>query len=45
MNFDRSVSPLSMPELGWHFGYPYALGLMLTVAIVMIIYFKRKKWL
>ena len=45
MNFDRSVSPLNMPELGWHFGYPYALGLMLTVAIGMIIYFKRKKWL
>jgi len=45
MNFDRSASPFNMPELGWHFGYPYALGLMLAVAIGMIIYFKRKKWL
>jgi magnesium transporter len=34
-----------MPELGWQFGYPYALGLMLAVAIGMIICFKRKKWL
>ena len=45
MNFDRSASPFNMPELGWHFGYPYALGLMLAVAIGMIICFKRKKWL
>jgi magnesium transporter len=45
MNFDRSASPFNMPELGWHFGYPYALALMLAVAIGMIIYFKRKKWL
>ena len=34
-----------MPELGWRFGYFYALALMLTVAIGMIIFFKRKKWL
>jgi magnesium transporter len=45
MNFDRSASSLNMPELGWHFGYPYAIGLMLAVAMGMIIFFKRKKWL
>jgi magnesium transporter len=45
MNFDRSASSLNMPELGWRFGYLYAIGLMLSVAIGMIIFFKRKKWL
>jgi magnesium transporter len=45
MNFDRSTSGLNMPELGWRFGYLYAIGLMLAVAAGMIIFFKRKKWL
>jgi magnesium transporter len=45
MNFDRSTSSLNMPELGWRFGYPYAIGLMVAVAVCMIIFFKRKKWL
>jgi magnesium transporter len=45
MNFDRSTSSLNMPELGWRFGYLYAIGLMVAVAVCMIIFFKRKKWL
>jgi magnesium transporter len=45
MNFDRSTSGFNMPELEWRFGYLYALALMITVAIGMIIFFKRKKWL
>jgi magnesium transporter len=45
MNFDHSASPYNMPELGWRFGYFYALAMMLAVAIGMIIFFKRKKWL
>jgi magnesium transporter len=45
MNFDRSASGLNMPELGRHFGYLYAIGLMLAVAVGMILFFKRKKWL
>lgn len=45
MNFDRSASGLNMPELGWRFGYLYAVGLMLAVAVGMILFFKRKKWL
>lgn len=44
MNFDNSRSPLNMPELNWYFGYPLALGLMVVIAVVMFIYFKRKKW-
>ena len=45
MNFDHSASPYNMPELGWRFGYFYSLALMLAVAIGMMIFFKRKKWL
>lgn len=33
-----------MPELEWEFGYPLVLIIMLSVAIVMILYFKKKKW-
>jgi magnesium transporter len=45
MNFDRSASPWNMPELGWHFGYPLALMLMLAVAAGLMMYFRRKGWL
>jgi hypothetical protein len=31
-----------MPELGWRFGHPYALGLMLALAAGLWGYFKRK---
>jgi magnesium transporter len=34
-----------MPELGWSWGYAAALGVMAVVAILMLIYFRRKKWL
>lgn len=44
MNFDPGKSPLNMPELSWYYGYPFALGLMLATALVLLIYFKRKKW-
>jgi magnesium transporter len=45
MNFDPNVSPFNMPELRWAFGYPFAWGVMIAMAVVMFIYFKRKKWL
>jgi magnesium transporter len=38
MNFEH------MPELKWHYGYPFALVLMLAVAVFMLAYFKRKRW-
>jgi magnesium transporter len=38
MNFQH------MPETSWPNGYYYALLLMLTVAIVMIVFMKRKRW-
>ena len=34
-----------MPELGWRWGYPAALGAMLAIGIVMVIFFRRKRWL
>jgi len=34
-----------MPELEWHWGYPTALGVMVIIAIIMLMYFRRKKWL
>jgi magnesium transporter len=34
-----------MPELGWSFGYPFALLLMVMSAIVPYLYFKRRGWL
>jgi magnesium transporter len=39
MNFDH------MPELHWAFGYPLALVLMVAVAALMYVVFKRKGWL
>ncbi len=33
-----------MPELEWRWGYFIVLGIMLSVAMFMIFYFKRKKW-
>ncbi len=45
MNFDPEVSPWNMPELGWSFGYPLALAIMLAVACGLVWYFRRKRWL
>jgi magnesium transporter len=45
MNFDRAVSPWNMPELGWYMGYPFALGLMSIVALGLLWYFWRKRWI
>lgn len=35
----------NMPELEWNTGYPLVVVFMVLVAVFMIIYFKRKKWL
>ena len=39
MNFDN------IPELHWHFGYFYALGLMLTASFLLFRAFKKSGWL
>ena len=35
----------TMPELGWVFGYPFALGLMGLVSLVLYMVFSRRRWL
>ncbi len=44
MNFDRA-SPYNLPELGWRFGYIFALGLMLASASFMLLVFWRLGWI
>lgn len=39
MNFD------TMPELGWAFGYPFAIALMGIVCVTLYFVFKRRDWL
>jgi magnesium transporter len=39
MNFDN------MPELHWHFGYAYALGLMAICVVALATFFRRIDWL
>jgi magnesium transporter len=34
-----------MIELNWEYGYAWALGLMVVVAVLPIAFFKWKKWL
>jgi magnesium transporter len=34
-----------MPELSWRYGYPFALGAMATIAAVILLWFKKKRWL
>jgi magnesium transporter len=34
-----------MPELSWHFGYPFAITLMLLVGALPYMFFKWKRWL
>jgi magnesium transporter len=35
----------SIPELEWMLGYPFAIGLMVTVSLIILWYFRKKKWL
>ena len=39
MNFQH------MPELGWEYGYPFALGLMVLLTVTGYFYFRRRDWL
>ena len=35
----------NIPELGWRFGFPIAIGMMILSIIIAIVYFKKKKWI
>jgi magnesium transporter len=39
MNFDF------MPELHWHYGYLWAICLMIVFTLAVLLFFKLKKWL
>jgi magnesium transporter len=45
MNFDTTTSKWNMPELLWPYGYLFAWGLIIIIAVGMIGYIKRRKWL
>jgi magnesium transporter len=45
MNFDRRAGPWSMPELGWSYGYPLLWLVMISVASIMVLLFRRRGWL
>ncbi|MBN2330406.1 MAG: magnesium/cobalt transporter CorA [Candidatus Aenigmarchaeota archaeon] len=45
MNFNPEASSFNMPELNHPLGYPAVLAFMTIVALIMISYFKRKKWM
>lgn len=45
MNFNPEISRWNMPELDWKFGYLFTWGVMLLIALTMVLYFRRKKWL
>ena len=45
MNFNTGESPLNMPELDWYFGYPAVLMVMAAIAIAMLLFFRKKRWL
>jgi len=45
MNFNPAASPYNMPELSWYLGYPFALFLMLVVAVGFVLHFWRKGWI
>jgi magnesium transporter len=45
MNFERGASAWNMPELGWAYGYPFALGLMASIAIALLAFFRRRGWI
>ncbi len=45
MNFNPAASAWNMPELNWAYGYITVLGVMALVALVMVLVFRRRRWL
>jgi magnesium transporter len=34
-----------MPELAWPWAYPLLWGILVLIGVVMLVYFKRRRWL
>jgi magnesium transporter len=45
MNFNPDISPWNLPELNSPYGYPLVLGIMIMIAVGLLFFFKKKKWL
>lgn len=45
MNFNAEKSPYNMPELHWTYGYPLAIASMLFVALCLLAYFRKRRWI
>lgn len=45
MNFRNDKSPWAMPELYWYYGYPLIWLVMIVIAVGLLIFFRRRKWL
>ncbi len=45
MNFNPAASHWNMPELNEPYGYPIVMVAMALYAVIMLVFFKRKKWM
>jgi magnesium transporter len=45
MNFDYDTSAWNMPETRWKYGYPFSLLMMAIVAGILLVYFRRRRWI
>ncbi|NUO49964.1 MAG: magnesium/cobalt transporter CorA [Polyangiaceae bacterium] len=42
MNFNPESSPYNMPELNWHYGYPFSFALMAVSAATLLLYYRSR---
>ncbi len=42
MNFNPDASPYNMPELNWHYGYPFSFALMGVSAASLLLYYRSR---
>jgi magnesium transporter len=45
MNFDPAASPWNMPELDEPYAYPALLFALIAIAIGMLVFFRRRRWI
>lgn len=45
MNFDPEASPWNMPELKWRYGYPFALTVMASMTVGLLVFFWKRGWI
>jgi magnesium transporter len=45
MNFDPNLSRLNMPEIQWEYGYIAVWGLIFSMTLGMLMFFRKHKWI